>query len=220
MAGKLRLKAGVALDFETKQSYSVTVNVDDASVGNSPDASEAFTLNISNVTELAGIDIQKGHKQRSFVRNVDILFDNDAGLADLLSGNRVKLTRMDLNGLNPTVMTLPTSSVSGNQIQLDFGAQGIGGNRSSNVGDGYYQIAIDMDGDGSFESIKHFFRLYGDVTGDGIVDSRDKAQVMSMSGTTNVEGDLNGDGVVNLADTTAVSRAVGRKLKSGLTWDD
>ncbi len=43
---------------------------------------------------------------------------------------------------------------------------------------------------------------------------------MSMSGTTNVEGDLNGDGVVNLTDTTAVSRAVGRKLKAELTWDD
>ncbi len=84
---------------------------------------------------------------------------------------------MDLNGLNRTAMTLPTNAVSGRQIQLDFGAQGIGGNRNSNVGDGYFEIAIDMDGDGSFELIKNFFRLYGDVTGDGIVDSRDKLKL-------------------------------------------
>ncbi len=220
VSGKLYLKAGAALDYETKTSLIVNVNVDDTAVGASPDASATFTLNLTNITELTGIDVQKGQSQRSFVRNVDILFDNDVGLTELLSGNRVKLTRMDLNGLNRTAMTLPTNAVSGRQIQLDFGAQGIGGNRNSNVGDGYFEIAIDMDGDGSFELIKNFFRLYGDVTGDGIVDSRDKAQVMSMSGTTNVEGDLNGDGVVNLTDTTAVSRAVGRKLKAGLTWDD
>ncbi len=33
---ELRLKAGVPLDFETKSSYSVTVNVDDATVGATP----------------------------------------------------------------------------------------------------------------------------------------------------------------------------------------
>jgi len=47
----LRLRAGVSLDFETKPTYSVTVNVDDATVGSTPDASASFTLNITNVNE-------------------------------------------------------------------------------------------------------------------------------------------------------------------------
>jgi predicted extracellular nuclease/uncharacterized protein YjiK len=48
---KLFLKAGTALDFETKPSYAVTVNVDDASVGATPDASRTFTLAITDAAE-------------------------------------------------------------------------------------------------------------------------------------------------------------------------
>ncbi|MBI1349309.1 hypothetical protein GC163_23825 [bacterium] len=47
----LRLKANVALNFETKPSYSVTVNVDDSTLGGNPDASTSFTLNLTNVNE-------------------------------------------------------------------------------------------------------------------------------------------------------------------------
>ncbi len=218
VAGKLRLKAGASLDFEAKSSFAVRVNVEDSSVGSNPDAFADFTLNLTNVTELSGVELQKGQSQRSFVRNIDILFDNEAGLTDLVSGNRIKLTRYDLNNLNPVAVTLPSPIVSGKQVQIDFGAQGIGGNRGTNAGDGYYEVAVDMNGDGSYESVKHFFRLYGDANGDGVVDGLDKARVLAMAGTTNVEGDVNGDGIVNASDTTAVTRAVGRKLKAGLTW--
>lgn len=47
----LRLIAGVTLDLETKPSYSVTVNVDDNTLGSNPDASTSFTLNLTNVNE-------------------------------------------------------------------------------------------------------------------------------------------------------------------------
>ncbi|MEH2367449.1 MAG: Ig-like domain-containing protein [Nostoc sp.] len=47
----LYLKAGTALDYETKSAYKVTVNVDDPTVGNTPDASTNFTLNLTNVNE-------------------------------------------------------------------------------------------------------------------------------------------------------------------------
>lgn len=45
----LYVKAGVVLDYETKSSYSVTVNVDDASVGATPDASTSFTLAVNDI---------------------------------------------------------------------------------------------------------------------------------------------------------------------------
>ncbi|MBD2212834.1 tandem-95 repeat protein [Nostoc linckia FACHB-104] len=47
----LYLKAGTILDFETKAAYNVTVNVDDPTVGSTPDASTNYTLNLSNVNE-------------------------------------------------------------------------------------------------------------------------------------------------------------------------
>jgi Ca2+-binding RTX toxin-like protein len=47
----LYLRAGTTLDYKTKQSYSVSVNVDDPTVGNTPDASKAFTLSVNNLPE-------------------------------------------------------------------------------------------------------------------------------------------------------------------------
>ncbi|MEO5716923.1 MAG: SdiA-regulated domain-containing protein [Luteolibacter sp.] len=50
----LYLKAGTALSFATKPSYSVTVNVDDTTVGATPDASGNFTLNLTAVSGGSG----------------------------------------------------------------------------------------------------------------------------------------------------------------------
>ncbi len=64
---------GNSPDFETKSSYSVTVNVDDITVGFSPDASAIFSLAITN---LADQDISEG------VTTFDDGLNND-GLGDL-----------------------------------------------------------------------------------------------------------------------------------------
>ncbi|CAN5584747.1 hypothetical protein BH10BAC2_BH10BAC2_11120 [soil metagenome] len=45
----LFIKAGTVLDYETKTSYNVTVNVDDAVIGNTPDATTDLVLNITDV---------------------------------------------------------------------------------------------------------------------------------------------------------------------------
>jgi uncharacterized protein YjiK len=45
----LFIKAGTLLDFETKSSYSITVNVDDITVGTTPDASTSYTLAVTDV---------------------------------------------------------------------------------------------------------------------------------------------------------------------------
>ncbi|OAI56882.1 hypothetical protein AYO47_08570 [Planctomyces sp. SCGC AG-212-M04] len=47
----LRLKAGVVLDFEAKSTYSVTINVDDATVGDPVDASANYVLTVTDVNE-------------------------------------------------------------------------------------------------------------------------------------------------------------------------
>ncbi|MBD2525077.1 SdiA-regulated domain-containing protein [Nostoc sp. FACHB-133] len=47
----LFVKAGTTLDFETKTSYNVSVNVNDTTVGNNPDATTAFTLSVTDVNE-------------------------------------------------------------------------------------------------------------------------------------------------------------------------
>ncbi|HEY1170309.1 MAG TPA: lamin tail domain-containing protein [Verrucomicrobiae bacterium] len=46
----LYIKSGVTLDFETKSSYTVTVTVDDTTLGATPDASVSYTLTLTDVT--------------------------------------------------------------------------------------------------------------------------------------------------------------------------
>jgi Cadherin-like domain/Domain of unknown function (DUF4114)/RTX calcium-binding nonapeptide repeat (4 copies) len=47
----LYLKANTNLDFETKSSYAVTVNVDDPTIGSTPDAKLDFVLAVTDVNE-------------------------------------------------------------------------------------------------------------------------------------------------------------------------
>ncbi len=51
VGGNLRLKAGTPLDFETQQSYAVTVEVNDPLVGSTPDDSANFALTITDIDE-------------------------------------------------------------------------------------------------------------------------------------------------------------------------
>jgi uncharacterized protein YjiK/2',3'-cyclic-nucleotide 2'-phosphodiesterase (5'-nucleotidase family) len=47
----LYIKAGTTLNFELKKSFSVAVNVDDTTIGSTPDVSKDFTLSVSDVLE-------------------------------------------------------------------------------------------------------------------------------------------------------------------------
>ena len=51
VGAELRLRAGVSLDFETQSSFQVSVDVDDAGVGGSPDDSQLFTLTLNDINE-------------------------------------------------------------------------------------------------------------------------------------------------------------------------
>ncbi|MBL8814896.1 MAG: hypothetical protein JNL58_02615 [Planctomyces sp.] len=173
--------------------------------------------------KLTGIDVERGLNQRSYVRYVDLIFDQPNGLLDMLNNNQLQLHRFDLNGNSVGMMSLPAHTINGSRIQLDFGLQGIGGSRNLNVGDGYYQIVYDHNQDGLFEADSpkmSFHRLLGDVNGDGRVDASDKSQVLLANRTSDPESDANGNGFVNLTDLSLVSRAFGRKLRDDLFTDD
>ena len=170
--------------------------------------------------EVRELDVQNGLDQRSYIRNLDLVFESDEGLLDLLGTGRIQLTKFDLNGENGVAIANPTMGVVGNTLRFDFGSQGLGGNRNNNAGDGYYRIGIDVDGDGLMDAFKHFYRLLGDVTGDGKVDDLDRLFILKSVGSNNPNADVNGDRVVNGVDSLLATRALGRKLKDGLRVDD
>ena len=81
---QLFLVSGTTLNFETKPTYTVTVRVDDPNVGNSPDATTTFTLNLTNVNEaptdiaLSSTTIAENAGVNAIVGNFSTL-DPDAG---------------------------------------------------------------------------------------------------------------------------------------------
>ena len=95
----LYLKAGTALDFESKSSYAVAVTVDDPTVGGTPDAtSTTYTLTVSNVNEaptavaLANTtaSIAENTSTASHIKVADINVTDDA-----LGSNALGLTGAD-----------------------------------------------------------------------------------------------------------------------------
>jgi hypothetical protein len=225
-------------------SFTVVVRASDAST---PAVSDTKVLNISvnNVTESTAIDVQLGQFQRSFVRYLDVIFDRPDDLNSILSSpyaSRFMLKRgaedtltktltdqnMTTHSITPLVTAATNSSGATipNTLRLDFGVQGIGGNRGGTTGDGYYELQLDPDGDGDFETNRwKFYRLLGDVAGrtvngvsvaDGKVDSLDRSAIQAAYNTRNPERDANGDGFVNSTDWTVAARSDTRKLRLDL----
>jgi hypothetical protein len=135
---------------------------------------------------------------------------------------------MTTHSITPLVTAATNSSGATipNTLRLDFGVQGIGGNRGGTTGDGYYELQLDPDGDGDFETNRwKFYRLLGDVAGrtvngvsvaDGKVDSLDRSAIQAAYNTRNPERDANGDGFVNSTDWTVAARSDTRKLRLDL----
>jgi hypothetical protein len=168
--------------------------------------------------------VQKGNVGRSFVRYADLTFNQSSGIASLITNNQVKLTQHPLDGSGsgtPVSLTGVLSS-NGSQLSLDFGATGLGGAAATTAADGYYDLALDLAGDGSFSTHRHFYRLLGDVNGDRVVNTTDAAVILAAYGHAgaNLNEDVNGDGVVNAADRTYAIRSLNRQLAAGLTIDN
>jgi parallel beta-helix repeat protein len=207
------------LNYEAATSHTIVVRATDAG---GLWTEKAIVVSLQNLNELVGIDVQRGAQQRSFIRYVDLIFEDSEGLAELISEGRVRLKRYDLNGANPVNVGIASRmSVSGNRIVIDFGINGLGGNRFTTAGDGYYGLRFDSDGNGTYETIRNFYRLLGDTNGDREVNSTDLAHVNANFGRRGtLNADVNGDGVVNFTDRNLVNGQIGRKIASNLVLHD
>ena len=106
------LKANTALDFETKTSYNISVNVNDASFGSTPTASANLMIGISNVNEaptVTGEIVSTGQNTGNPVNSITI------DLAD-------NLTDPDANGLAGALLNV-TSTNDGAIANIDQAAR-------------------------------------------------------------------------------------------------
>jgi hypothetical protein len=217
VSNQLRLKPGTVLNYATKKTYAVTVNVDDTTVGGTPDASVNYTLNLQGLDATV---VQNGLASRSYVRYVTLAFGTSQGLAAAVSSigtatPRMSLTFAGTTGTQSIARSLTSLvSVVGSEVRIDFGVNGVGGDRNSSLGDGVYRLRLDLDGDGTVDVNAKFFRLFGDVDGNGVVNDADIGLVQTTQGQSggNLATDLNGDGLVSLTDLTNVKRRKGAKV--------
>jgi len=195
--------------------YSVGVdgaaNIEAAPMAATADVEQTHTF-AAPVSGLSatGIDVQNGQTQRSYIRNVDVLFNDANGLQALIDNDRIQVEQFGLQDATPdqgtgTAVSIDGATINGNSINLDFGTNGIGG--VGNTGNGFYRIALDLDGDGDFDDAHfEFFRLWADANGDGSVTNADRR----------FREDLNGDGVVDARDRSLYRREKGKSLLASL----
>ena len=202
-----------------------------------PNADIVVTASFATPANLGvtAFDVQHGATERSFIRYLDLTFNLSTSQTSALdqivasvndsdpTNDRIKLIRYGLDGSGGTQVSLAELlHAVDHVIEMDFGVSGLGGNANSTAGDGYYAIDLDLDGNGSFETVQHFYRLLGDVNGDHVVDNTDIGIITLAFGQSGsgLEADANGDGVVNALDRTLAIRSRGRRLSDGLSLDD
>ena len=83
----LFLKAGVKLDYEKQTAFDISVNVDDSTVGATPDASAALTLTVTDVLDSIELSqIQSSSDPRGFVIN-GVAADDRSGFSVSSAGD-------------------------------------------------------------------------------------------------------------------------------------
>lgn len=209
----------------------------------SPDdivVTQTFQVQPLQVTHLL---VQDGEAERSFISVIDLDFNEADGgtstpLADLIAEGRITLIQHPLSGVispdDPRVPLNGLLSVVDHAIEIDFGQYGLGGAARGNLslndywsdmagGDGYYELDVDLNGDGVITLNEQFFfyRLLGDVDGRETVDNTDVTEITAALGQTGVliPLDVNGDGSVDTTDKALAIKSKGRSLASGLRID-
>jgi len=163
---------------------------------------------------------------------VDVLFNSELGLADLLLNNPLSVEKfaLDASDVTPgtgTAVTGFSTTRVGDRLRLDWGINGITGSRTSNAGDGFYRIRVDGNADGDYadavDKVFEFARILGDANGDAIVDSRDQAIVGVTRFGANLNGDIDGSyalnpnvASVNTLDRALVNSQLNRRLTEAL----
>ena len=198
-----------------------------------------LTETFANATPLqlqtTGLIVEDGAVERSYIRYLQVDFnesDSQSGgeLTQIVNSLKtaapeIQLYQYDLNddasSKKAVALSAVNVSVVDHAIELDFGANGLGGSPNTTTADGYYELSIKLPS-GSTD-VHHFYRLLGDVTGDGTVDNNDLNEIAAEinlsnpAGLTPLGADVNGDGTVSALDLTLATRAKGHKLKSGLS---
>ena len=170
---------------------------------------------IAPLTTIDAVTIDNGTAQRSMVRSLAVTF---SGAISSAPSAAFGLSRSSDNLSIPlTVSAVTPAAGGGSAVTLTFSGPAL---ENGSLPDGQYILSIDgsqiidtagqpVDAGGTgmpgSNGTRSFFRLFGDVTGDGTVNGVDISTISSNWLTAGPNGDVNGDGIVNGLDIAAIS---------------
>jgi len=168
IGSSLYIKAGTVLDYETKTSYSVTVNVDDTTVGATPDASVNYVLAVTDVINeiipIAAVTISEVTPWSSGTTSVAAdwfeVTNNGSSVLDITGwkvddNSNLFTSALALNGITSiapgeSVIFLETSATNTATIIANFKSAWFGTNVPANLQVGSYTgagIGLSTGGD-------------------------------------------------------------------------
>jgi hypothetical protein len=196
---------------------------------------------------VTGFDVQRRMTERSFIRYLGLQFNTTLVTAARLqairatvqdanpSNDRIKLVRYELDGSGAGQVISLKDKISAldHALEVDFGQLGLGGTQQGASelftaywnrlvgGDGWYQLLMDLDDNGSLETARRFYRLAGDVDGNRIVDTSDVNKVTdALAQAYQAEFDVDGVDGINGRDRNIVVKSRNRFLNPNLGLDD
>jgi Ca2+-binding RTX toxin-like protein len=208
VGNELRFNGGA--NFEVKDSYDVTVNVDDASVGGNPDDSEGLTLAISDVVETVPASLPSTFNGTGDTNDFDLLNSGST------NGSATGLTLTGSNnGSNGDTMHGSNANDSINAQNGPDVVYGHGGNDTilgGNQGDTVYgQVGNDSLSGGADPDF-----IYGGsgtdlINGDGQADviygGSGRDTINGGGGPDTITGGF-GDDVIDLGDSDGASDTI------------
>ncbi len=195
---------------------------------------ETFAKATPSQLQTTALVVEDNAVERSFIRYLQVEFnesDTQSGgvLTQIVNSLKtaspeIELYQYDLNDDASSKAAVSLSGVNveviDHAIELDFGANGLGGSPTTTAADGYYELDIQLPS--GTTAVHHFDRLLGDVTGDGTVDNNDLNEIAAEINLSNPTGfaplgaDVTGTGTVSALDLTLATRSKGHKLATGL----
>ena len=229
---ELFLKAGASLNYETQSALNVTVQVDDGSVGGSPDAAAAFALAITDVNEaptdialsIASADensnagIVVGALTRTDVDAVDTatytLVSNPGGLFAISGSNLVVAGNLDYETATSHVVRVRVTDAASNTYEENFTIAVNNLGEGEILGDANNNTLPGTAGNDTIRGLGGNDTMEG-LAGDDLLDGgtgQDTAVYVNATGTINVQlatGTVTGDGSVGTDTLRSVENVRG-----------
>jgi hypothetical protein len=193
------------------------------------------TVDSVNPLVVSQFMVDQGLSQRSNIESLSVQFNQDTNVQDLIQSGAITSAVQIVGTNGPLSLTADRYHYDPSMFTLTIDLTVGSGSHRTMLTDGRYHLQLDTGQITELASSSNhlnlqntppsadgqvrygFFRLLGDLNGDGVVNSQDlvieRNQIIGYAGAVpTTYGDLNGDGVVDGSDLLILRQRLGVRL--------